>query len=340
VGHGRPRKRDRYRIYPNEIQKRELARTFGRARWVYNWALEKKSEAHSQLVFGSRLFRRLVLGTFDPDSRPDSVDKAPLCFELIVWTEGISLTPSVRDAQSTGHPPRPRIGLRSFLAEVFAKQFEGPPASVQPESPRGTTGQFTQLLLHLLFTGRGKKRASARVPLRREIRRFPPPCRCAPNREPCWDAVRGAVHSGLPGGPTAPLAGWANHFQNGSGFLAHEGLFVTVANIDQLVSLLLRRINLQRLGHKVRTNNSKEDRTAKTTDTERSFCPADSLTIPRSKGMLYQRKCSTERKARPRGMLCRAKVSKACRDRAGNIPEQMPQGRGASGPPASRSLYE
>ncbi len=38
----------RYRIYPNEAQRAELARTFGCSRWVYNWALETKTKAYYQ----------------------------------------------------------------------------------------------------------------------------------------------------------------------------------------------------------------------------------------------------------------------------------------------------
>lgn len=38
----------RYRLYPNEAQKEELARTFGCSRWVYNWALETKTKAYYQ----------------------------------------------------------------------------------------------------------------------------------------------------------------------------------------------------------------------------------------------------------------------------------------------------
>ena len=38
----------RYRIYPNETQKQELAHTFGCSRWVYNWALETKTKAYYQ----------------------------------------------------------------------------------------------------------------------------------------------------------------------------------------------------------------------------------------------------------------------------------------------------
>ena len=38
----------RYRIYPNEAQKQELARTFGCSRWVYNWGLETKTKAYYQ----------------------------------------------------------------------------------------------------------------------------------------------------------------------------------------------------------------------------------------------------------------------------------------------------
>ena len=38
----------RYRLYPNEKQKEELARTFGCSRWVYNWALETKTKAYYQ----------------------------------------------------------------------------------------------------------------------------------------------------------------------------------------------------------------------------------------------------------------------------------------------------
>ena len=38
----------RYRLYPNEAQKVELARTFGCSRWVYNWALETKTKAYYQ----------------------------------------------------------------------------------------------------------------------------------------------------------------------------------------------------------------------------------------------------------------------------------------------------
>ncbi|WP_251954740.1 RNA-guided endonuclease TnpB family protein [Salinibacter ruber] len=38
----------RYRLYPNEAQRQELARTFGCSRWVYNWALETKTKAYYQ----------------------------------------------------------------------------------------------------------------------------------------------------------------------------------------------------------------------------------------------------------------------------------------------------
>ncbi len=38
----------RYRLYPSEAQKEELARTFGCSRWVYNWALETKMKAYYQ----------------------------------------------------------------------------------------------------------------------------------------------------------------------------------------------------------------------------------------------------------------------------------------------------
>ena len=38
----------RYRLYPNEAQKAELARVFGCSRWVYNWALETKTKAYYQ----------------------------------------------------------------------------------------------------------------------------------------------------------------------------------------------------------------------------------------------------------------------------------------------------
>ena len=38
----------RYRLYPNEAQKAELARTFGCSRWVYNWALETKTKVYYQ----------------------------------------------------------------------------------------------------------------------------------------------------------------------------------------------------------------------------------------------------------------------------------------------------
>jgi putative transposase len=38
----------RYRIYPNQEQRKELARTFGCGRWVYNWALETKTKAYYQ----------------------------------------------------------------------------------------------------------------------------------------------------------------------------------------------------------------------------------------------------------------------------------------------------
>jgi putative transposase len=38
----------RYRLYPNEAQKQELACTFGCSRWVYNWALETKTKAYYQ----------------------------------------------------------------------------------------------------------------------------------------------------------------------------------------------------------------------------------------------------------------------------------------------------
>ncbi|MGH2603262.1 MAG: helix-turn-helix domain-containing protein, partial [Dehalococcoidia bacterium] len=35
----------RYRCYPNAIQQRELARTFGSVRFVYNWALRLRMDA-------------------------------------------------------------------------------------------------------------------------------------------------------------------------------------------------------------------------------------------------------------------------------------------------------
>jgi putative transposase len=53
----------RYRLYPNEAQRQELARTFGCSRWVYNWALETKSRAYYQdeeSIGFSDLSRRLT----------------------------------------------------------------------------------------------------------------------------------------------------------------------------------------------------------------------------------------------------------------------------------------
>ena len=38
-------KRYRYRIYPTEVQKRELAKHFGAVRFIYNWGLETKKKA-------------------------------------------------------------------------------------------------------------------------------------------------------------------------------------------------------------------------------------------------------------------------------------------------------
>lgn len=38
----------RYRVYPNEAQKKELACTFGCSRWVYNWGLETKTKTYHQ----------------------------------------------------------------------------------------------------------------------------------------------------------------------------------------------------------------------------------------------------------------------------------------------------
>ncbi len=37
-----------YRFYPTDEQQRMLARTFGCVRWVYNWALERKSRAYQE----------------------------------------------------------------------------------------------------------------------------------------------------------------------------------------------------------------------------------------------------------------------------------------------------
>jgi len=37
----------RYRCYPTEAQKRQLAQTFGCARYVHNWALEMRSNSLS-----------------------------------------------------------------------------------------------------------------------------------------------------------------------------------------------------------------------------------------------------------------------------------------------------
>ena len=39
------RKAYKYRFYPTEDQTRELARTFGCVRYVYNWALSLRTEA-------------------------------------------------------------------------------------------------------------------------------------------------------------------------------------------------------------------------------------------------------------------------------------------------------
>lgn len=38
----------RYRCYPTEAQKRQLAQTFGCARYVYNWALEMRTDAYHE----------------------------------------------------------------------------------------------------------------------------------------------------------------------------------------------------------------------------------------------------------------------------------------------------
>lgn len=35
-----------YRIYPNKIQQTQLAQSFGNVRWIYNWWLQKKTEAY------------------------------------------------------------------------------------------------------------------------------------------------------------------------------------------------------------------------------------------------------------------------------------------------------
>ena len=38
----------RYRCYPTDEQQQVLARTFGCARWIYNWALARKSRAYRE----------------------------------------------------------------------------------------------------------------------------------------------------------------------------------------------------------------------------------------------------------------------------------------------------
>ena len=38
----------RYRCYPADEQQQILARTFGCARWIYNWALARKSQAYQE----------------------------------------------------------------------------------------------------------------------------------------------------------------------------------------------------------------------------------------------------------------------------------------------------
>ena len=58
----------RYRLYPDEAQKAELARTFGCSRWVYNWALETKTKAYYQ--------DKESLSLTDLSGRP--TDKKPL----------------------------------------------------------------------------------------------------------------------------------------------------------------------------------------------------------------------------------------------------------------------
>jgi putative transposase len=40
----------RYRCYPTHEQQQMLARTFGCARWIYNWALALKNRAYQDFV--------------------------------------------------------------------------------------------------------------------------------------------------------------------------------------------------------------------------------------------------------------------------------------------------
>src|SRR5437667_12315180 len=54
----------KYRFYPTDEQKQLLARTFGCCRYVYNWALQERTDAYYQR--GERLYyedtaQRLVL---------------------------------------------------------------------------------------------------------------------------------------------------------------------------------------------------------------------------------------------------------------------------------------
>ena len=52
------RKAYKYRMYPTEEQKQTLARTFGCCRYVYNWALRKRTDAYYQR--GERLYYNQV----------------------------------------------------------------------------------------------------------------------------------------------------------------------------------------------------------------------------------------------------------------------------------------
>ena len=59
----------KFRIYPNAEQKEQLAQTFGCARFVYNWALSNKKEAHENNIKKSAndVSKELTALKKDPD---------------------------------------------------------------------------------------------------------------------------------------------------------------------------------------------------------------------------------------------------------------------------------
>lgn len=101
----------KYRMYPNREQRENLARTFGCARWAYNWALARRNEVYAQTG--------KTLSIYELNVEMTSVKKEnPFLAEVSDWV------------------------LKEAIANVgdAFKRFLGAPAATRASSPSATGG--------------------------------------------------------------------------------------------------------------------------------------------------------------------------------------------------------